>query len=105
MGVATSLKATVPVGVPVAGAMTATVAVNVTDWATSDGLGDAVTVIVVVAGTNSNAPISQPAPCGRAMPRWSVVMFGSHRPALIAGLPGSRAMVWVGPPLSASDPR
>ena len=35
----------------------------------------------------------------RLRPRWSVVgMPGPLVPALMAGLPGSRAMVWVGPP-------
>ena len=33
-------KVTCPVGVPVAGGTWATVAVNVTDWPTPDGLGD-----------------------------------------------------------------
>ena len=31
-------------------------------------------------------------------PRWSVVMPLTAVPAPMAGLPGRRAMVWVGPP-------
>ncbi|MFE7546367.1 hypothetical protein [Streptomyces platensis] len=40
---------TVPVGVPAPGATGATVAVNVTDWPTTDGSGDDVTTVVVDA--------------------------------------------------------
>ena len=43
-------------------------------------------------------------PWGREMPRWSVVTPGTATPASMAGLPGSRAWVKVGPPLSASGP-
>ena len=47
---------------------------------------------------------------GKPVPRWSVVkgwpVVGSTArallPASMAGLPGKRAMVWVGPPLSCS---
>jgi hypothetical protein len=44
---------------------------------------------------------------GRAKPRWSRLLTGAAEqidwsPALIAGLPASSAMVWVGPPLFAS---
>src|SRR4051812_7121807 len=51
--------------------------------------------------------MSQPAPWGRSTPRWSVL--GQPRrflagPASTPGLAGSRAIVWVGPPLSASGP-
>ena len=50
---------------------------------------------------------------GKPGPRWSVArgspVLGSTArallPALMAGLPASRAMVWVGPPLSARVPR
>ena len=34
----------------------------------------------------------------RGSPRWSVVTPATATPAPNAGLPGSRAMVWVGPP-------
>src|ERR1700675_2373241 len=57
-------------------------------------------------GTNSYAPMSHAAPWGRAMPRWSV--DGGGQPlvtASIAGLPGRRAWVCVGPPLATSGPR
>ena len=52
--------------------------------------------------SSSYAPMSQLAPCGRVTPRWSVVGQSAAFAASIAGLPGSRAWVWVGPPLSAS---
>src|SRR6185369_11094364 len=46
--------------------------------------------------------MSQAAPSGRGMPRWSV---GWQSPssglASMAGLPGTRLWVWVGPPLLA----
>src|SRR5688572_8849210 len=69
-------------------------------------------VVVVVSVGASYAPISQiavpfPSPStGRATPRWSRLFTGgaAHTllsPASIAGLPGSRAWVWVGPPLFA----
>src|ERR1035438_1171966 len=47
--------------------------------------------------------MSTPRPCGRAMPRWSVVGAPAEVPASIAGLPDNKAMVMVGPPLSASE--
>src|SRR5439155_21469419 len=74
----------------------------------ASGVGDAVGA-VVPAGA-SNAPISQtaipsPSPStGRATPRWSVAGQAALSPASIAGLPGSRACVLVGPPLSANGP-
>src|SRR5215203_1153559 len=55
-------------------------------------------------GTNSKAPMSQAAPCGRLTPRWSVAGGGHSTAASIAALPGSKAWVCVGPPLSASGP-
>ena len=47
--VAPSRNVTVPVGVPVPGGTTATVAVNVTDCPNTDGLADDATVVVVLA--------------------------------------------------------
>src|SRR2546428_6233474 len=44
-----SLKVTVPVGVPLPGATALTVAVNVTELLTTEGLSDEVTVFVVLA--------------------------------------------------------
>jgi hypothetical protein len=44
-----SRNMTVPVGVPVPGGFTVTVAVKVTDWPKTDGLGDDVSVVVVAA--------------------------------------------------------
>src|SRR6185437_13053006 len=45
---APSLKVTVPVGVPVAGAVAATVAVRVTDCPNTEGLADEATVLAVL---------------------------------------------------------
>src|SRR5882724_11396325 len=42
-------KFTVPIGVPEPGAVTLTVAVNVTDWPETDGLGEEVTAVLVEA--------------------------------------------------------
>jgi hypothetical protein len=44
-----SRKLTVPPGLPAPGATTATVAVNVTLWPKTDGLGDEARVVVVFA--------------------------------------------------------
>ena len=46
--VAPSLNVTVPVGVPLPGATTATVAVNVTDCPKTDGFADEITIVVVL---------------------------------------------------------
>ena len=46
---APSLKVTVPGGVPLPPPLAATVAVSITDCPTTDGLGDEVTVVVVLA--------------------------------------------------------
>jgi hypothetical protein len=47
--VAPSKNVTVPVGVPVAGGLTVTVAVKVTDWPNTDGFVDEASVVVVPA--------------------------------------------------------
>ena len=47
--VAPFLNVIVPVGVPLAGAIAATVAVNVTDWSNIDGLCDEITVVELAA--------------------------------------------------------
>src|SRR5439155_5385044 len=52
----------------------------------------------------SCAPMSQAGTCGRVTPRWSVAGHPTSSPASIAGLPGSRARVKVGPPLSRRTP-
>ena len=41
-------------------------------------------------------------PTGRGRPRWSLVAVVKVKPAPMAGLPGGRASVGVGPPLLAS---
>ena len=46
---APSLKVTVPVGVPVPGAVAVTVAVKVTDWPKTEGLTEEATAVVVLA--------------------------------------------------------
>lgn len=51
---------------------------------------------------HSKAPMSQPEPCGREMPRWSVAGGGQPTAASMAGLPEPSAWVCMGPPLSAS---
>src|SRR6185436_11003575 len=52
----------------------------------------------------SNAPTSHAAPIGRLTPRWSASGHPTVLPASRAGLPGSKPIVRVGPPLSASGP-
>src|SRR5262245_20861459 len=69
----------------------------------------AVTVGAVVS-TYSYAPMSQCAPFGRAMPRWSRLLTREaaqveSSPASMAGEPASSAKVLVEPPLFASGPR
>src|SRR5437764_5893851 len=74
-------------------------------------------MIVVLGGNTSwrsNAPMSEPSPpltfgippksLGRGRPRWSVVSPALRCPRSIAGLPGSSACVFVGPPLNWSGP-
>ncbi|MBC6942306.1 MAG: hypothetical protein DWB45_06245 [Xanthomonadales bacterium] len=56
------------------------------------------------SGTTSTAPMSQPAPCGRAMPRWSSAGHALASPLSIA-LPSSPgSSVGRPPPLSCSGP-
>ena len=43
------MKVTVPVGVPVPGAVAVIVAVKMTDWPKTEGLADEVTAVVVLA--------------------------------------------------------
>ena len=47
--VAPSVKVTVPLGVPAPGATAATVAMKVTVWPNTDGLGDELTVVLLEA--------------------------------------------------------
>src|SRR5262245_44747001 len=62
-----------------------------------------------IGGPASKAPTSQWLPLGRIAPRWSSLLTLAaptsaqtvSLPALRAGLPSARAMVGVGPPLSA----
>src|SRR5438552_3868540 len=56
--VAPSLKVTVPVGVPVAGATAVTVAVKNTVWPETDGLSEETTVVVVLPGAAVMVPES-----------------------------------------------
>ncbi len=58
-------------------------------------------VTAMVNRLDSKAPMSTTPPTTRGRPRWSVVTpagISSLLPESMAGLPGSRAIVWVGPP-------
>ena len=58
-------------------------------------------VTAMVNPLDSKAPMSTTVLTMRGRPRWSVVTPAGMRallPASMAGLPGSRAIVWVGPP-------
>src|ERR1700722_10534767 len=57
--------------------------------------------VVVTLNWYSKAPMSVLPKRGR--PRWSLAGALAKLPALMAGLPGNRAIVWVGPPLLASE--
>src|SRR5580700_1781958 len=61
--------------------------------------------VTTSGGANSYAPASQPAPWGRATPRWSGIVPHGRLIRSIAGLPALSAIVSVGPPLLASGPR
>ena len=63
--VAPSVKVTVPLGVPAPGATAATVAVKVTAWPNTDGLGDELTVLLLEAlfttcGVTESFPVELP---------------------------------------------
>src|SRR6266508_4329544 len=95
---------TVPEGVAGRlGGFAHTVAVNVTDCPEVEVVSEEVTAVVVLPF--STAPMSHPTPWGRGAPRWSVAGPTTQAPppvrgmAFTAGLPFSRPMVWVGPPL------
>src|SRR5690554_553234 len=60
--------------------------------------------VLRVSLVTSTAPISQAAPCGRVIPRWSVAGQEAPPPS-IAGLPAWGRRDIVGPPLSCSGPR
>ena len=81
-------------------AVTSLVVVTMKVVATGGGLGS--------DWSSSKAPMSGlvPSGAGRATPRWSVAgaLAGSARPSAGLSAASRRAMVWVGPPLSASPP-
>jgi hypothetical protein len=54
-----SLKVIVPVGVPVPGATALTVAVSVTGWLSVDGLGDALSKVVVEIWLTVSATVAE----------------------------------------------
>src|SRR5689334_8112585 len=56
-------------------------------------------LVLVTLNWYSKAPMSVLAK--RVRPRWSAAGALAELPALMAGLVGSRAIVWVGPPLLA----
>src|SRR5262245_34260347 len=83
-------------------ALTASCSEQLASQVPSPGSLALVTTYVV---TYSSAPRSQLAPTGRVTPRWSTLPTGAAAqvdasPASMAGEPGSRAIVWVDPPLS-----
>ena len=61
------VKVTVPVGVPDPGALVVTVAQTVTDWPHTEGLGVAVTAVVVDAGLTVTATVPVE-PCAQVSP-------------------------------------
>src|SRR5215203_2052652 len=72
------------------------------------GLGLVMVGLVLVGA--SKAPMSQmtvpsPLPSLRCTPRWSVNRQAEFAARSIAGLPGRRSWVLVGPPLFCSGPR
>ena len=110
VGVGDTVAVAVAVGVGVREAVPVAVGVDV-------GVGEAVPVAVAVAvgvgvgvppTCTSNEPMSIPLPLTRSKPgpRWSKKGGGTKlgSPASMAGLPGKRACVKVGPPLSCSGP-
>ena len=116
VGVGVAVGVDVPVGVAVAVGVAVGVGVGV-NVAVAVGVGVAVGVILgVVVGVGvgvsplctSKEPLSMRlfTTRGKPCPRWSKkgggVKFGS--PASMAGLPGNKAWVKVGPPLSCRGP-
>lgn len=105
VGVGVTVAVGVAVGVVVGVAVAVGVVVGV---AVAVDVGLAVGVGVPVELCTSNEPLSIRPPTTRLNPgpRWSKegggVKFGS--PASIAGLPGNKACVNVGPPLSCKGP-
>jgi len=108
VGETVAVAVAVDVGVGVGEAVPVAVAVGV-------GVGEAVPVAVAVGlgvgvppTCTSNEPMSIPLPLTRSKPgpRWSKKGGGTKlgSPASMAGLPGKRACVKVGPPLSCSGP-
>src|SRR5262245_56930248 len=65
-------------------------------------LSSSAVVVTTMRWLTSKAPMSGWA--SREKPRWSVAGAPALLPASMAGLPASRAFVWVGPPLSPSEP-
>ena len=109
VGVTVAVAVGVAVGVVVGVAVTVAVAVGVAVGAGVDvGLAVGVGVGVPVELCTSNEPLSIRPFTTRLNPgpRWSKkgggLKFGS--PASIAGLPGNKAWVNVGPPLSCKGP-
>src|ERR1019366_1132665 len=76
IGLPPSRNVTDPVGVPVPGGTAVTVAVNVTDWPTTEGFTDDVTAVAVLALlTTCGFPVIEPVlPLKVASPRQLVVM-------------------------------
>ena len=112
VGVGDTVAVAVAVGVGVREAVPVAVAVGVD---VGVGVGEALPVTVAVGlgvgvppTCTSNEPMSIPLPLTRSNPgpRWSKKGGGTKlgSPASMAGLPGKRACVKVGPPLSCNGP-
>ena len=95
-----SLKVTVPVGTPELGATATTVAVKVTDWLDDAGLGDAVTVVVVLAWlTVTSVPLATSRI--RALPVSAMKRSPAESNAMPAGEANSAAVAGPLSPLYA----
>jgi len=68
-----SLSVTVPVGVPLPGALTATVKVKVTAWPTVDGSGASLVIVVVVPAAFTVWPTLVVLPAKSASPAYDAV--------------------------------
>ena len=72
--VAPSKKLAVPVGVPAPGATALVVAVRVTGWPNTDGLGEDATVVVVAAWLTTGDTVGEVLPVKLASPPYTAVM-------------------------------
>jgi hypothetical protein len=96
-----SLKATVPVGTPLPGGVTVTVAVNVTGWLKAEGLDDELTAVVVAAAEFTT--------WGAAFPLLLAHPLAPVKVAVMVWLPAASAVVlneaWPAPSTVTFDAR